>query len=69
MPIKYAILVIAGLALAGCTTVEEDAANMCRGISNSNIRDNCMANYLNNAQVETNAEWQMIGAYMMSRGR
>ena len=57
------------MTLAGCstTTDAQDAAAACGGIANSNIRDNCVANYLANAQARTNAQWDMIGASMLNR--
>ena len=55
------------LALAGCdtTTDEQDAAAACGGIVNSDIRDNCVVNHVNNAQAGRNAQWDAIGASML----
>ena len=61
--------IILALALAGCTvtTDEQDAAAACRGVVNSDIRDACMANYVNNAQVGRNAQWDIVGASLLNR--
>jgi hypothetical protein len=60
------------LALAGCDSEatrsdEQNAAAACGGIVNSDIRDTCMANYVNNAQARRNAEDDMIAASMLHR--
>jgi hypothetical protein len=57
------------MVLTGCTvtTDEQDAAAACGGIVNSNIRDTCMANYVNNAQAGRSAQMNMIGASMLSQ--
>ena len=52
------------LALAGCAEInaeqeaskQQDAATACRGIVNSDIRDTCMSNYVNNARARNDAE-------------
>ena len=57
------------LVLAGCggTTDAQDAIAACSGIGNSHMRDVCMVNYVNNAQVGRNGEWDTIGASMLNR--
>lgn len=63
-------LALTATLLAGCgpvTTDAEDAAAACAGIRNPNIRDTCIANYVNNAQIGRNAEWDAVGASMLSR--
>jgi hypothetical protein len=57
------------LVLAGCnvTTDEQDAAAACSRIVNPNIRDTCMANYVNIVQAGRNAQMSIIGASMLSR--
>jgi hypothetical protein len=66
-PMLKAALFVLAVMLGGCTTDEEDAARVCGGITNSDIRDICVANYLSYAQARTNAEWDMIGASMLNR--
>jgi hypothetical protein len=53
------------LVLAGCggTTDAQDAIAACSGIGNSHMGDVCMVNYVNNAQVGRNGEWDTIGIH------
>ncbi len=62
-------VLLLALALAGCTvtTDQQDAAAACGGIVNPDIRDTCVADYVNNAQAGRNAQWNMIGASMLNR--
>jgi hypothetical protein len=64
---KTLLAVITALALAGCSTVEEQATRRCGVINDSELRDNCVAHYLSAAQAENNAEWEMVGASMLNR--
>ncbi len=59
------------LALTACghvTTFAEDAAKACRGISNPDIRDQCISNYIVTAKAGIDAQWAAIGYGMAVPG-
>jgi hypothetical protein len=59
-------ILLAGLTLtlAACTTYEQDAASACGGISNTHSRQMCVANYLTQARLQSDAEWETVGAML-----
>lgn len=66
---KAAIFLVLPLVLIACTTNEQDAANACGGIRNTHSRQVCVANYLSNAQLQQNAEWDTVGTMLYRPAR
>jgi len=65
------IILLSGLAiaLAACITYEQDAASACNGISNTHSRQICVANYLTQARLQSDAEWETVGGMLYNSGR
>jgi hypothetical protein len=63
------------LALAGCAEInamqeadkQQRAWDACAGIANSDIRDTCVSNYVNNAKARSDAEEAAVLGAMLSR--
>lgn len=66
---KAALLALTLLALSACTTDAQDAAEACGGLRNPIARQMCVSNYLTNAKLQHNAEWETVGASMLNRPR
>jgi uncharacterized protein YceK len=70
MKTAFALAFALSIALSGCgpvTTDAEEAAQECSGVVNPNIRDTCMSNYVMTKRAGIDAQWNAIGAAMLSR--
>jgi hypothetical protein len=66
---KMPLLALTLAALTACTSYEQDAAAACNGIRDAHSRQMCVANYLTQARLHSDAEWETVGGMLYNSGR
>jgi hypothetical protein len=63
------IIILAAVTMAGCTTIEQDAARACGGHNSPPTwREHCQQQYLAREQARIDNENAMLGAIIVGNG-